>query len=144
MKKLKLLVLFTFILGIQYQAFSQCRNFTKRNCLEELTPYISNGQLNAATMVAGEQAEINLNFHKNLSYRLIICADSYFEGLKYQLVDETGTIFTEDTLKGLSSITDIEVSESSNLKLLIETPKRESTTGIVRNGCVSILIGFKE
>ncbi len=144
MKTIKLLTLLTLILGMHSQAFSQCKGFTKRNCLSDLSPYISNGQLIAAKMVKGQEAEIELNFQKNIDYRLIICAEDFLEGLSYRLIDEDDNVFTAKTLKGVSSTIDFEVSENSELKLQITIPEKESNTGIIRNGCVSILIGFRE
>ena len=144
MKTIKLLTLLTLILGMHSQAFSQCKGFTKRNCLSDLSPYISNGQLIAAKMVKGQEAEIELNFQKNIDYRLIICAEDFLEGLSYRLIDEDDNVFTAKTLKGVSSTIDFEVSENSELKLQITIPEKESNTGIIRNRCVSILIGFRE
>lgn len=146
MKKLKTILFISFLMGFTVNGMAQCKRFTKNKCLNEMEPYMSNGQLNAAMMLSGEQAEVGLNFNKALSYRLIVCADSYFEGLKYQLVDESGTVFLKDSIaKGSnSSVKDIKVENSGPLQLQLQTPLRESTTGIKRNGCVSILIGFKE
>ena len=123
----------------------QCKGFTKRNCLPELAPYLSNGQMNSAHFVPGEKAQLELNFSQGISYRLLICADEYFEGLNYKLSDKTtDEIYYSDTLKDVFSLTDLKVKKSGPLKLEIDIPAKENATGIIRNGCVTILVGFKE
>lgn len=125
-------------------AFGQCKGFTKRNCLPELAPYLSNGQLNAAQFTPGENALVSLNFNKGISYRLIVCADPYLEGLNYQLTGSNGNVFKTDTLTESHSSIDLKVNQTGPLNLSIKVPEKENATGIVRSGCVTILIGFKE
>lgn len=125
-------------------ANAQCKGFTKRNCSQELSPYLSNGQFNGAYMIPGESADVKINFNQGLSYRLIICADPFLENLNYSLKDENGLVYFSDTLKGTTTYTDLEVTQSKPLTLSISIPEKENTTGIVRNGCVSVLVGFKE
>jgi hypothetical protein len=141
MKSIFLLALVTIL---SYQVSAQCKGFTKRNCLPELTPYLSNGQFNAAFMIPGESADVEINFNQGLTYRVVICADPFLEGLNYQISDQEGFIYTTDTIKDKTAHTDLEVTQSKALTLTINIPDKENTTGIVRNGCVSILVGFKE
>src|SRR5690606_32531586 len=95
-------------------------------------------------MIPGETADVKINFNQGLSYRLIICADPFLENLNYSLKDENGLVYFSDTLRETTSFTDLEVTQSKPLTLSISIPKKENTTGIVRNGCVSVLVGFKE
>lgn len=125
-------------------AIGQCKGFTKRNCLPELAPYLSNGQLNAAQLVPGEDAELSITFNKGLSYRIIVCADPYLEDLNYQLTDKNGNVYKTDTLTNEYSITDLSVKQTGPLNLYLKVPPKENATGIIRNGCVTILVGFKE
>jgi len=144
LKQMKSLFLLTILGLLSYQLSAQCKGFTKRNCLPELSPYLSNGQFNAANMIPGESADVEINFNKGLSYRLVVCADPALENLTYEIKDNEGFVYTTDTIKGKSSYTDIEVTQSKALTLSLNIPEQENTTGIVRNGCVSILVGFKE
>lgn len=129
---------------ISSEVNAQCKGFTKRNCMQELSPYLSNGQFNGAYMIPGESADVKINFNQGLSYRLIICADPFLENLNYTLKDDKGVIYLNDTLKETTGFTDLEVTQSKPMTLSISVPEKENTTGIVRNGCVSVLIGFKE
>lgn len=139
--KTTLLVLSIFLsLG----ASAQCKGFTKRKCLPGLEPYLSNGQLNAAQMTAGQNAEVQLTFNKGLSYRLLVCTDPYFENTTYQLKSLDDTVLASDTIKDTYASQDIEVNQTQALMLQIQLPEIENTNDIVRDGCVTILIGFKE
>jgi len=124
-------------------AFSQCKALVKKHCLKELSPYVTNGQMNTAVMVKGEEADMELNFHKGLSYRVLVCQDPFFEGSIMYIKDQGDTLFS-DTIMGVSKYQDIQVKESKTLQLQLKLPESKNTTGIVRDGCVSILIGFKE
>ena len=123
---------------------AQCKGFTKRNCLPELTPYSSNGQLNSAQLFPEEDAEIQLNLNKGLSYRILGCADPYLEDLNYKLYDQNEFEIYSDTLKNYTSLKDIKVTQSQNLKMRINIPPKKNTTGIKRSGCVTIMLGYKE
>ncbi len=125
-------------------ASAQCKGFTKRNCLPGLEPYLSNGQLNATKMSAGQEAIVQLNFNKGLSYRLIVCADPYFENTIYEIKSMENKVLATDTIKKTFAFEDIEVDKTQPLILSIQLPKSESTTDIVRDGCVTILVGFKD
>ena len=144
MKPLKYILAAGLLISLSSEAISQCKGFTKKNCLPSLAPYLSNGQLNAAKMIPGQTAEMNLSFNKGLSYRLLICADPYLENVEYSLTDEKGMLYHSDTLKGKFSLTDLEVTQTKPLKLSLKVPDKENATGIVRNGCVTILVGFKD
>ena len=56
MSQLSQIVFFSLFTFTSIYANAQCKGFTKRNCLPELAPYMSNGQLNAAQFVPGEKS----------------------------------------------------------------------------------------
>lgn len=95
-------------------------------------------------MIPGESADVEINFNQGLAYRLVICTDPFLEGVNYQISDKEGFVYTTDTVQNKVAYTDLEVTQSKALTLSIRIPDKENTTGIVRNGCVSILVGFKE
>lgn len=145
MKSLLKIAFLTLLSFTTCDIFAQCKGFTKRNCLPELAPYMSNGQMNAAHFVPGENAQLDLNLNKGLSYRLLICADEYLSGLNYKLTDKSsGQVYHKDTLSDVFSISDLKVKQSGLINLEIKVPDQENPTGIVRSGCVTILVGFKE
>jgi hypothetical protein len=137
-------ILFISLMLNAKNSSAQCKGFTKRNCLPELTPYSSNGQLNSAQLFPEEDAEIQLNLNKGLSYRILVCADPYLEDLTYKLYDQNEFEIFSDTLKNYSSIKDLKVTQSQNLKMKIDIPQKKNTTGIKRSGCVTIMLGYKE
>lgn len=100
--------------------------------------------MNAAHLVPGESASVSLNLNKGLSYRILICADTYLEGMTYSFLNQAGTSFKQDTLKEGIAITDLQVKQSGAYQIELEIPEKKNATGIIRNGCVTILIGFKD
>ena len=52
------LALFILLAGISESASAQCKNFTKKKCLSELSEYTGNGQYNGAVMFEGEEATL--------------------------------------------------------------------------------------
>jgi len=95
-------------------------------------------------MYPGEEAEIILNFNKGLSYRLLLCVDDYLEKGIYQITDLADKVLHKDTLTDVFAIQDLEVDQSQALKLNLQFPQKNNTTGIERNGCVTIMVGFKD
>ena len=95
-------------------------------------------------MTAGQNAEVQLTFSKGLSYRLLVCTDPYFENTIYLLKSLDDTVLATDTITDTYVVQDIEVDQTQPLMLQIQLPEIENTTDIVRDGCVTILIGFKE
>lgn len=142
-KKFKIAIVFSAILALPSIALAQCKGFTKRHCLPELKPYISNGQINSAHMIPGDSASINLLFQKDISYRMIICADPYLESMHFNLKDK-GTSLYKDTINEYFSVVDLKIDQNKRLNLNLNVPQKENATEIARNGCVTVLIGFKE
>ena len=140
---MKSLLLFIPLSFLSFQLNSQCKGFTKKNCLPKLSPYLSSSLFNSAKMIPGESADVKINFNKGLSYRLVICADPILENLAYEIRDDEGFVYKRDTIKGKTSFTDLEVTQSKVLTISINIPEQENTTGIVRSGCASILLGFE-
>lgn len=144
MKNLIRGILIVFSLLVVNTTFGQCKNFTKKQCLPQLSPYLSNGQMNSAFFSPGEEAGIEINFNKGLSYRVIVCADPFLENLNYEITDQEGNVYKTDTLSNAYSITDLSVKQTGPLKLFFKVPAKKNATGIVRTGCVTVLIGFKD
>ena len=124
-------------------AYGQCKGFTKNKCLPVLSPYVSNGQMNSAQLYPGENAELELNLNKGLSYRLLICTDPSLSNSTYQIATQNDFVLTSDTMERVVTYKDIQVDRSQTLTLSLQTPEIKNTTGIEQSGCVTILLGFK-
>ena len=125
-------------------AQAQCKVFTKKKCIPYLPPYVNNGQYNGATLFEGESADLLMTFYSGQDYRLLVCAQDVFSGpVKYRVMDSDGTeLYNND--KNPDQPWDFSVGYTQTLKVEIDVPASNSASELVKSGCVSILIGFKE
>ena len=49
-------------------ASSQCRTFTNRTCVPLLEDYAQNDNYNAAVLIPGDEAELDMAFYGDVSY----------------------------------------------------------------------------
>lgn len=141
MKKLLLLVC---LLAAYTIAPSQCKSFTKNNCLHALNPFISNGQLNAAKLAPGESAELQVSFSEGLKYRLLTCSSELLGEVRLTVFDKNKKKLFSDVVKENVTYWDFKAETSQELFVKIEVPKSESENDLVGLGCVTMLIGFQE
>lgn len=143
MKRIVRTVLFLSISFITtLSAYSQCNDLAKKKCIPTLKPYLSNGQMNTSELMPGEKTEVDINLNKGLSYRLLICTDSYGENTTYQLSNNSGFVLTNDTMTKEITFKDIQVDRSQTLTLTLQSPEAKNTT-TEKSGCVTVLLGFK-
>jgi len=131
------------LLGFPMAGFSQCKTFTKSQCMDLLENYTGNGQYNGAVMFEGEEATMMQTFYSNQSYRVVVCgqkpiADSlYFEVMDYR----NKLIYSSH--KTHSSTFDFNVESTQQLKIRLIVPHGRKEEQLKENGCVSVLVGFK-
>lgn len=144
-KLIKLLPVLVILLGANTIGQAQCKNFTKKKCMSSLETYSSNGQYNGAVMFEGEEASLMQTFYSGQEYRLFICAHpSIAEGMFFEVSDyRNNKIYSSEGKKDL--IFDFNVESTQQLKIRIVVPSNgASGADIKKNGCVSVLVGFKE
>lgn len=121
----------------------QCKSFTKRRCMGELGDYNNNGQYNGAVMFEGEEATLRQTFYSNQNYRLTVCSqESISDKLYFEVLDFRNDLIYSSQGKD-SQLFDFNVESTQQLKIRIVVPDAELPTNIKKNGCVSILVGFK-
>mgnify|MGYP003667775005 CR=1 FL=1 len=141
MKKLLLSVAF---LSSSLFLFSQCKSFTKKNCLPSLTPFASNGQINAAKLAPGEAAELQINFSKGLKYRLLLCSSDLLGEVEMKVLDKNRKELFSDAVEENVAFWDFDAESTQLLTIQITTPKGENQNELVGLGCVTMLAGFRE
>lgn len=123
---------------------SQCRYFAKRKCLPTLQEdgFSFSGQLNNVTLLEGDNVDIALTFQEGKTYRLMVCFQPILGEVLFKLLDKNGAIVfsSEDADK---NIFDFNVESTQQFKLEITVPAAETTHGILHEGCVSVLQGYK-
>ena len=140
MKNLSLIILLSVLIPIGVNG--QCRGFTKKTGRPLVEPYIHNGQMNSAVLFPGDSADIVLTFYSEQQYRLVICSEEQLGDVSYKVSDiERNLIF--DSKNSDSKVFDFIVESSQQLVISVAVPKSEHTHDIDFQGCVAILVGFK-
>lgn len=123
---------------------SQCKSFTKKSCLSELADYTNNGLYNGAVMFEGEEAQLVQTFYSGKDYRVFTCAHpAIADGLIFEVTDyQKNMIFSSE--KAGSNFFDFRVESTQQLNITIKLPKQGTANELKKNGCVSILVGFKD
>ena len=143
MKKfLTTIFLLSFLVSIPTINYAQCKNFTRKTCMPQLSPYIYNGQLNSAILSEGDVAELMLTFYSNQDYRILICAEENLGKIGFRLLDSERNLIFDNKDHDYTSMWDFSSTSTQQLIVEITVPENDTDAKKVKSGCVSILIGF--
>lgn len=123
---------------------SQCVKYTKNTCAPKLEPYIFNGQINSALLNEGDIAELVLTFYADQEYRVMICAEDQLGEVSFKLRDTNDQVLFDNSEHKNAESWDFTSNTTQQIIVELEVPESDVETDKLRNGCVSILIGFKE
>jgi hypothetical protein len=130
------------LIGSSQNAFSQCKNFTKKTCLPTLKPYTYNGQLNSAVLAEGDVAELMLTFHKNQKYRVSVCAEDMIGQVQFKIFDTNKKLLFDSGKDSPKNYWDFLSNATQQLIIQITVPQELPKNEILKTGCVTILVGF--
>jgi hypothetical protein len=136
------LILVLFILP--WQGFTQCKGFTKKYCKSQLDPYIFNGQLNSAVLSEGDIAELQLTLYSGQNYRICVCSQENLGKTEFRLIDMNNNLIFNNKEHDFVTFWDLTTDATQQITVQVKIPVSEHPTDIIQNGCVSILVGFKE
>ncbi|MAU76455.1 MAG: hypothetical protein CL831_06220 [Crocinitomicaceae bacterium] len=122
------------------EASSQCRAFTKRNCLPIMEEYTQNDNYNAAVLIPGDAAELDMAFYGGVNYRVVVCSHPVLGAVEFGLYDSQGNSLWENT--DGSDHVDLSIESTQQLSIRISVP--ESDAALIHEGCVSIMLGSKD
>ena len=137
----QLIVAVSLFLFFIYSGYGQCKNFIKKQCLPNLAPYTSDGQLNNAQLAAGETAELEFTFYSGQEYRIYVCAQEVLGVIHFKLMDSNRKELF-NSANGKDSYWDFHIETTQQLILDVSTPATKDP--IVASGCVGVLVGFKD
>ena len=80
------------------EASSQCRAFTKRNCLPIMEEYTQNDNYNAAVLIPGDAAELDMAFYGGVNYRVVVCSHPVLGAVEFGLYDSQGNSLWENEI----------------------------------------------
>lgn len=142
-KKIYFVVVTLFLVLTSSIVKAQCKSFAKSKCLPDLAPFIHNGQMNGATMMAGEKAELQMSFYAGQDYRLMVCAQPILGDVTFRLLDKNKkVVFNSKDHKNVT-YWDFNVTSTQQMTLEIDVPESSAKHGMIPSGCVNILVGFK-
>ena len=122
------------------EASSQCRTFTKRTCVPLLEDYAQNDNYNAAVLIPGDEAELDMAFYGDVSSRIVVCSHPILGEVEFSLHDHDGNTLWSNT-EGEAHL-DLQVATTQQLSVKIKVPLSKSS--LTHEGCVSIMLGSKE
>ena len=130
------------VLLMATSAQAQCKAFAKNKCVPELQPYKFNENFNSATLAPGDEAEVALTFYSGQEYRVAVCVHPILGEVNWKLVDENNRIVFESLADEPKHHFDLKAATTTQLRCVVWIPSRR--TEMVHNGCVAIMVGFKE
>jgi hypothetical protein len=145
MRTLKILSLaLVMVVTAATQLNSQCKSYIKRSCVPKLAPYIHSGQLNKTVLFPGDNAEIMLTFYSGMDYRLLVCSELILGKVTYKVMDmDRNLIFDSAKDKDKTSF-DFKVASTQQLLIEISVPKLLVQPEIEPQGCVAVVVGYKD
>jgi hypothetical protein len=139
---IKTILLIFYLSALPPILLAQCNEYTKKECIPQLSPYTFNGQLNNAVLSEGETAELQLTFYKDQEYRILVEGEDSLGKIQFQLFDTDYNLLYDNSEEDHSNLWDFMVESTDDFVIRILIPEdlqKES----VESGCVSILIGFR-
>lgn len=136
-------ILIVFI-GLSNLSFGQCTSFTKKQGFPALEPFTHNGQLTSTKFMPGDEAEIEMTFNAGNDYRVLVLWQEVLGDVIFKIKDKTGKVLFSSNPSDSKPFWDFRVNSTQQLMVYVQVPKMEkSSTKILTEGCVSILVGFK-
>jgi|SRR6056297_523604 len=126
------------------EAQGQCRKYTKKSCVPKLDPYIFNGQVNSALLNEGDIAELMLTFYADQEYRVLVCAEDQLGDVNFKLKDINDKVLFDNSKHEMASLWDFTSNTTQQIIVELEIPESDEAGEKLKNGCVAILVGFKE
>jgi len=141
-KTLKITLLIFYFFALPNYLLAQCNEYTKKECIPQLTPYTFNGQLNNAVLSEGEIAELQLTFYKDQEYRILVEGESGLGDIQFQLLDTDYNLLYDNADEDYTKLWDFMVESTDDFIIRVLVPENQAKTQ-TESGCVSILVGFR-
>ncbi len=127
-----------------FMANAQCKQFAKNTCKVELNPFQHDGNYHAAVLLEGEEAELYKTFYSDTDYRILICGAGNLGNIEFSIVDGNGKVLYNNKFHEFKTKWDFRLDSSQQLKIVVKVPVMDGTKTDPKEGCVSIMFGFKE
>lgn len=123
---------------------AQCKNFAKKVCKLELTPYIHDGNYNAAILTEGEEAELFKTFYAGQDYRIAVCGSESMTSVEFNVLDVDRRLIYSNSKNNFATTWDFKVEATQQLIIVVKVPVDETVdSDELNSGCVAIMFGLK-
>jgi hypothetical protein len=111
-----------------------------------LEGYVQNDNYNSAVLIPGDEAELLLTFYAGKEYRMVVCAHPRLGDIDYEVLDSNQELIyaSKDATSADKNIFDFKMSTTQQLFVRIRVPEPTQPSAIIPEGCVSVMIGFKD
>lgn len=137
-------VIFSLILASSFSSFAQCNTFVKKKCMPKILPFTHNGQMNVATLSAGQTTDVSLTFYAGQAYRILVCSEEILGDVTFKVMDMSKKIVFDSKDNNYPDFWDFKVKNTQQFIVHVEIPVSASSSSVPPSGCVSVLVGFKK
>jgi hypothetical protein len=138
------LIILTILALVPFYGNAQCKSFAKKVCKLELTPYIHDGNFNAAVLTEGEDAELYKTFYAGQNYRIYICGSEALPDIEFQVLDVNRNVLYDNRKNNYSRLWDFKLQASQQLIISLRVKNSEVESDELISGCVAIMFGIKD
>lgn len=124
--------------------FAQCKSFTKNTCRPILEDFIPNENFNSTMLVPGDEAELKLTFYGGQEYRLVVCGHPVLGDVHFTVLDNKKNELYARRDGDQNNYFDFKLESTQQFRVLVNVPSKDSPNELIHEGCVSIMIGYKE
>jgi hypothetical protein len=130
-------------LALPSSSNAQCKNFAKKICRLELSPYVHDGNYNAAILTEGEDAELFKTFYAGQQYRISVCGSETLNKIEFMVMDVDRKVLYTNAKNNFATSWDFKVENTQQLIILVKVPVTSSKNEELKSGCVAIMFGLK-
>lgn len=143
MKSFPYIVTLGLLLLLPFAGSAQCKNFAKKVCKLELTPYIHDGNFNAAILTEGEDAELFKTFYAGQEYRISVCGSESIPQVEFIVMDVDRKVLYTNAKNKYATSWDFKVEATQQLIVVVRVPASDDKDAEITSGCVAIMFGLK-
>jgi len=109
-----------------------------------LEDYIPNENFNSTMLVPGDEAELKLTFYGGQEYRLLVCSHPVLGELNFTVLDKKKNELYSRTDPEENNYFDFRLESTQQFRVKVNVPVKENPNDLIHEGCVSIMVGYKE
>ncbi len=137
-------ITFIALLFLTTSAFGQCKSFTKNTCRPMLEDFVPNENFNSTMLVPGDEAELKLTFYGGQEYRLLVCGHPVLGELEFTVMDKKKNELYTRSADNPDAFFDFRPESTQQILVKVNVPVKDNPNELIHEGCVSIMVGYRE